>query len=153
MIQSGIRPGHRLSCVWKLKTFQLNRTSKTDIIPDFPYYISSTRDTHLRDNPWKTTAFSVNNQQKWKQQQMPNFLETTTITSIGKTGQCSGSRCPGTVVPGHQQTQPWLNTETETLLSLAKWISNYRYPVLESWLPFWSDMLNRSDQLHDHWDH
>ena len=76
------------------------------------------------------------NQQKWKQQPMHNFLETTTIISTWKTGQCSGSRCPGTVVPGHQQTQPWLNTETETFLSLARWISNYRYPVVGSWCQF-----------------
>ena len=87
-------------------------------------YLSHQRHLSQRQ-PWKTKAFSVNNQQKWKQLQMHNSLETPTIISTWKTGQSSGSRCPGTVVPGHQQTKPWLHTETETLLSLARWISNW----------------------------
>ena len=41
---------------------------------------------------------------------MHHFLDVATIISTLKTGQRSGSRCPGTAVPGHPQTQPWLNT-------------------------------------------
>ena len=63
---------------------------------------------------------------------MHHFLDVATIISTLKTGQRSGSRCPGTAVPGHPQTQPWLNTETEILLSLARWISNYRRPAVGS---------------------